>query len=129
MSEIDMWSSTRYEVVQMKIRYGVILAGTVISFVSAVVPHYTAGYQLLLGVLVAGIIPYLIYAMIAVLFERGLTDVVGVVLLTLHLGLVINERFVAARDYTDSTIYVAPLVFAVLLIPLLIRALREPWRQ
>jgi hypothetical protein len=113
----------------MMFGYSVIVAGTVLSFVSAVVPHYTSGYHFMFGVLAAGIIPYLMYALAVVLFKSNLTNGVGLVLLTLHAWLVFSERFIDGGKYADHMIYIVPLLFAVLLIPLFVRALREPWRE
>lgn len=102
-------------------------AGVVLSFVSAVVPGYPPTYQLLFGVLVAGVTPYLVYGVVVVLLGDRLTAVAGGMLLVLHLLLVISERFLGGADYSDSYIYAAPLFLATLLTPLVVKALREPW--
>ena len=110
--------------------YGVIAAGTVLSFISAVVPFYTAGYQLLFTVLMAGMTPYLVYGLVMYLLRRPVvTNVAGALLLAAHLWLVIHERFIGGADYSDRTIYIMPLLFTVMLVPLLVRALREPWHE
>lgn len=108
--------------------YGVIAVGSVLAFVSAVVPFYTAGYQLKFGVLVVGITPYLTYGLVVALLRRTLTNIAGMILLTLHAWLVISERFVGGADYAGDMIYFAPLALTVALIPLVILALREPWQ-
>jgi hypothetical protein len=36
---------------------------------------------------------------------------------------------ISGGDYSDHTIFVAPLLFAALLIPLLVVAMRQPWRE
>lgn len=88
----------------MTFGYSVIAAGTVLSFVSAVVPHYTSGYHFVFGMLVAGIIPNLIYGLTVLLFKSSLTN--GVALLTLHAWLVVSERFVDGGEYaTEIYIY------------------------
>lgn len=107
--------------------YGVIVAGIGIVCVSAMVPFYTAGYRLLFGVFMAGITPYLVYGLIVTLMPKLAVNIAGATLLILHTGTVVKERFLGGADYSDGTIYLAPLAFTVLLLPLLVRALREPW--
>ena len=109
--------------------YGVIAAGTVLSVISAVLPFYTAGYELLFAVFMAGITPYLIYGLGVYWLRRPITIVAGALLLAVHLWRVVNERFIRDADYSGHTIYVASLVFTALLIPLLVMALRQPWRD
>jgi hypothetical protein len=109
--------------------YSVVAAGTVLSIVSAIVPFYTAGYQLQFAVLMAGITPYLVYGLVVYWLRRPLTSVAGALLLAAHLWLVIHERFIGGADYSDHAIYVVPLLFAALLVPLLVMAMRQPWRE
>jgi len=112
-----------------RIGYGFIIAGTVLSIVSAIVPFYTAGYQLQFAVLMAAITPYLVYGLAVYWLRRPITIVAGALLLAAHLGLVVHERFIEGADYSDPAIYVVPLAFAALLVPLLVVALRQPWRE
>jgi len=119
----------RAEVAPSRFGYSVIAAGTVLSIISAVVPFYTAGYQLLFAVFMAGITPYLVYGLVVYWLRRPITSVAGTLLLAAHLGLVVHERFIKGADYSDPAIYVVPLVFAVLLLPLLVVAMRQPWRE
>ena len=111
----------------MHFPFVVVGAGILLSFVGAVVPHYSGAYQLAFGVLVAQLTPYLIYAIIAVLLQRTVTKVAGALMLVGHVLLIAKERFVERADYSDLSIYYLPLLAAALLIPLLVRALRAPW--
>ena len=119
----------RLDVPPNRFGYGVIAAGTVLSIVSAIVPFYTGGYQLLFSVFMAGITPYLVYGLVVYWLRRPITSVTGALLLAAHLWVVVHERFIGGADYSGHTIYVAPLVFAALLVPLLVMAMREPWRE
>ena len=119
----------RSDVAPNRFGYSVIAAGTVLSIISAIVPFYTAGYQLQFAVLVAGITPSLVYGLVVYWLRRPITIVAGAVLLAAHLWLVVNERFVRDADYSGHTIYIAPLVFTALLVPLLVVAMRQPWRE
>ncbi len=58
--------------------YFVIALGVMLSFACAAVPHFTAGYTLHLGVLFAGLLPYLIYGMFINLVRRGPLLAIGV---------------------------------------------------
>ena len=82
----------------MAVGRAIVAAGVVLAFVSAVVPRYSAAYLLRVGVLLAGIAPYLVYDLTVALFKRHLTVVAGAILLAVHAGLVIVERFAAGGD-------------------------------
>lgn len=105
----------------------IIVAGLLLAFVSAVVPHYQAGYKLDYAVLLAGVLPYLIYGMAVPLLRAGPILLVGLILLIVHTGLVIGERFVGGADYSDGMIYRVPLLLALALLPLLVMVLRKPY--
>jgi hypothetical protein len=108
--------------------YGVILLGCGLAFLSAVVPHYEAGYYLMTGVLLTGLLPYLVYALAAALMKGPLVLAGGLLILVLHGILVVSERVLAGAGYESGMIYYGPLLLAILGLPLLLRALREPWR-
>jgi hypothetical protein len=107
--------------------YWIVLAGLLLAIISAIVPFYTAGYKLMYGVLLAGMLPYLVYGIAAALLRRGLMVATGLVLLTLHAWLVISERFLGGGDYSDGMIYSVPLLLALALLPLLVLVLRQPY--
>lgn len=111
----------------MKFGYLILLLGFGLSFVAAVVPHFSGAYQLMFGVLVAQITPYLIYAPAVVRLDDRAVQVAGVLLLMVHGALVLVQRFVHGGDYTGPTMVAVPLLAAVLLLPLLVRAARTPW--
>lgn len=112
---------------QRYLAYAIIAVGLCLAFLSAVVPHFTAGYTLMGGVLLAGLLPYLTYGLVVPLLRTALTAVAGIVLLGLHTALVVNERFVDGADYSDGMIYYGPLVLALAMLPLLAVGLRQPW--
>ena len=105
----------------------VIFCGVVLSFIAAVVPHFSGAYQLLVGVLLAHLTPYLVYAPAVLRLDDRAVDVAGVLLLLTHGGLVTLERFVNMGEYTGPAVYVVPLLAALLLSPLFHRAARAPW--
>ncbi len=79
--------------------------------------------------LLAGLLPYLTFGIAVVLLRRTVTTVVGVILLAAHAWLVIRERFIDSADYSDGMIYYVPIVLTLLLIPLVVMALRQPWHE
>jgi hypothetical protein len=107
--------------------YGCIAAGIAMAFLSAAVPHYTAGYRLAAGILIAGLLPYLIYALAVPLLRGTLTAVVGVVLVILHAVLVFNERVGLGIESAGGLLYYGPMVLALAVLPLVVMALREPY--
>jgi hypothetical protein len=87
----------RTDVPPSRFGYIVIAAGTVLSIVSAIVPFYTAGYQLQFAVLMAGITPYLVYGLVVYWLRRPISSVAGALLLVAHLWLVVHERYQRRR--------------------------------
>lgn len=109
--------------------YALIAIGATVSIVAAVVPHYTAGYRLMFGVLLIGLLPYLAYG-VAVPFLRGwLLAVPGAILVVLHTAVVVRERFLDNADYSGGMIYFIPLALTLGMLPLIILALKKPWGE
>jgi hypothetical protein len=107
----------------------IIVCGTALAVAAAVKPFFDDGFHLQVGVLLAGLLPYFLYAVIAVMLRRPVTIVAGIVLLAVHAWLVLSERFSGAVDYSGNLIYYLPVLLAVALIPLWIMAMRQPWRN
>lgn len=109
--------------------YAIVIGGAVLAFVSAVVPYYGAGYRLDSGVLIAGLLPYLVYA-VAVALPRGpLTLVGGLAALAIHTWVVVRERIADRADYNDGMIYYIPLALMLALLALAIAAYRTLWHE
>jgi hypothetical protein len=100
--------------------YLLITIGLLLSLISALVPHFEAGYRLMLSVFVAGMVPYLVYA-IAVPVRRGsLTTLTGLVIVCMHAWLVYNQRITGNAEYSDGWIYYGPLLLTIFALPLLL---------
>ncbi len=98
--------------------YAIVVGGAMLALGAAVVPYYGAGYRLDSGVLIAGLLPYLVYA-VAVALPRGpLTLVSGLAVLAVHTWAVVHERFAGRPDCSDGLICYVPLVLALVLLPL-----------
>ena len=100
--------------------WAILLYGGFLSFVSAFTPHFVAGYQFQLELLLAGFIPYLVYGIAVPLLPGRLTTAVGIVLAVLHTGLVVAVRLLGAGEALMNTV---PVILAVLVVPLVVIAL------
>ena len=98
----------------------IILYGSCLSFITAFTPFFEAGYLFQNDILLAGLFPYLIYAIAVPLLPGSITTIAGIVLAITHTGMVIGVRFL---DYNESLFYSIPVILAVLLIPLVILAM------
>lgn len=107
--------------------YALIAFGLCLAFISAVVPHFTAGHRIMFGVLLAGTLPYLTYGLALPLLRSTLITVAGIILVGLHTVLVVTERFLDGADYSDGLIYYGPLVLALATLPILVIGLSQPW--
>jgi hypothetical protein len=105
----------------------VIAAGVVLSFLSALVPFFAASYRLDYVVMFAGLLPYLVYGCAAPVLARGIAVASGLLLLLAHGALLIGARLGDAGDYSSGMLHYGPIVLAVLMLPLLVLALRQPY--
>jgi len=105
--------------------YLFIIIGLLLSFISAFVPFFEAGYKLMVSVLIAGMLPYLVYGMAVPLSRSILTTFIGLVIVIAHAWLVVNERFIGKADYGDNMIYYGPMIIAVAVLPLVIIAIKQ----
>lgn len=101
----------------------IVLYGLGLSLIAAFVPHFETGYHLMFGVLLAGLFPYMVYAVTVPLLPGAITTAAGVILALAHTWLVVTERFIGSADYSNSMIYIIPIIMAILVIPLAIIAL------
>ena len=105
--------------------YMFITIGLALSLISAFMPHFEAGYRLALDVLVAGLLPYMVYGIAVPLVRSSLTTGIGLVIVVAHTWLVFRERIIGQADYSDSLIYYGPILLAVLALPLVVTAIRK----
>jgi hypothetical protein len=97
--------------------YLLIVAGCVLAFISAVVPHYNAGYRLMVGVLAAGLLPWLVYGFLTEILRGWALALPGVLLLGVHLWLTVEKRILDYDAYADHLIYAVPVLLAILGLP------------
>jgi len=95
--------------------YGVFLS-TIASFTS----FYDAGYLFQANILLAGLLPYLVYVIAVALLPGTGTTTSGAVLAVTHTALVAAVHLI---EGIYTLLYTLPMVMAVLLMPLAIIAL------
>ena len=105
--------------------YLILIIGLILAFTSALVPFFEAGYILMTSVLIAGMLPYLVYGMVVPLSRSVMTTVLGLIIVIAHTLLVFNERFIGNADYSDSMIYYGPIIIAVIVLPLVMLAIKN----
>jgi len=111
------------------LEYLLIAAGVVVAFISAFEPQPAEGYYLHAGILLVGLLPYFVYSLAVALMDRALVTLHGVVLLAIHIWMAAVVRFVPGEAYGISLLVYGPLVLSLALIPLVILALRQPWKM
>lgn len=100
----------------------ILIGGVVLSFAAAVVPHFNSAFRLEPLILVAGVLPYLVYGVLA-WFLRGQVRIAsGAAVLGLHLLVVIQQRWLTDGYAEGTLLYWAPLVLAAALLFLIPRA-------
>ena len=104
-----------------------IVLGTVISVTVAFEPHFSSAYRLHFDVLTANILPYLLFAWLAVMAKGVLTNIIGVALVASHLVMLMNPQLATAIWPALSEKYSAPLLLAALLVPLLFVFRKPDW--
>ena len=98
----------------------IILYGLGLSFFAAFTPFFDAGYLFKGNVLLAGLLPYMIYAIAVPLLPGTSTTSVGITLALAHTGLVVSVRFFSG---SENLMFILPIMMAVLLLPLVAIAL------
>ena len=102
--------------------YLLIAVGIVMAGLSAVVPHFGAGHRLAIGVLVAGILPYLVYGSLTEVLRGWSLLLPGIVIVPIHGWVAVSERFLAFDGFDSGAIYVVPIVLTVIVLPFAILA-------
>lgn len=100
------------------VAYVIIAIGCVLAAISAVVPHYDAGYALMFSVFMAGILPYYVYGCLTGMLRGWALIIPGLAVVTIHVWLTVTLRFLGFEDgYTGEMIYYGPVLLAVCVLP------------
>lgn len=108
--------------------YGVIALGALSSFAAALVPHYATGYRLHLGVLFAGLLPWIVYAVFSDVVRGWGLLATGALLLGVQLGVVVPQRFLHYDGYAGGRIYYTAIIMTLVIVIVLGLAARRERR-
>ena len=96
--------------------YLIILLGLGGAAAASLVPFYHAGYVLEPGVLLAVLMPFLLYGLFIESLRGPWLLASGLLLLAACLALVISERYLHYNGYADDLIYWAPTLAAAIML-------------
>ena len=100
--------------------YLIVALGCALAFAAAVVPHYGAGHTLHVGVLLVGLLPYLVYGALSEVVRGWALAFAGALILAIDLAVKIPERFLRYDGYANDAVYYAPLVSAFVVLPIVL---------
>ena len=98
--------------------YLIVLLGLGGAAAASLVPFYTAGYLLEPGVLLAVMMPFLLYGLFIESLRGPWLLASGLLLLVASLALVVPERYLHYNGYTDDMIYWVPTLAAAIVLPI-----------
>ena len=98
--------------------YLIILLGLGAAAAASLVPFYNAGYLLEPGVLLAVLMPFLLYGLFIESLRGPWLLASGLLLLAASLALVVPERYLHYNGYADDVIYWVPTLTAVIVMPI-----------
>jgi uncharacterized membrane protein len=100
------------------IAYLIVLLGVSGSAVAAVVPFFTAGYELNTDVFLMLLGPFILYGMLSESLRGGWLWLPGLVLVAVSVAVVIPQRYLHYDDFQHDGILWLPLLVAVVLLPI-----------
>jgi len=101
--------------------YLIILFGLGLAAAAALVPFYHVAYLLEPGILLAVLMPFLLYGLFIESLRGSWLLATGLLLLAANLVLVAFERYLRYDGYTDDLIYWVPTLAAVVVLPIAYR--------
>jgi hypothetical protein len=102
----------------------IILAGVLLSLAGALVPYHGHAITLLPLQAAAGILPYVLYGIIAHLLREPIVIRAGVLVFAVHLGLTLLQRGLGSDQDGAPLLVAVPLLATAALLVLLRRALQ-----
>jgi hypothetical protein len=107
---------------EARVAIAIIIGGVALSFAAAVVPHFDSAFRLDPLMLAVGVLPYMIYGVLAY-FLRGRARLApGAAVLGLHLLAVLQQRWLTDGYAEGSLLYWVPVVLAAALLALIPQA-------
>ena len=77
------------------VAYLFIVVGVLMAGLSAVIPHFGAGYRLAFGIFVVGILPYEVYGALTEVLRGWSLLLPGIPIVPTHAWLTVSERYLA----------------------------------
>ena len=103
----------------------IVIIGIGIAFGSSLVPHRAHAFELLPLQVAAGVIPYVIFGMIAWMLREAVVIRYGLAMLGLHLLAILIQRGILGTDGGDAPLLIAvPVLLTGALLTLWPRALQ-----
>jgi len=96
----------------------IILLGLGLAAAASLVPFYHVAYLLEPGILLAVLMPFLLYGLFIESLRGPWLLATGLLLFAANLVLVAFERYLRYDGYTDGLIYWVPTLAAVVVLPL-----------
>lgn len=107
---------------EARVAIAIIIGGVALSFAAAVVPHFDSAFRLDPLMLALGLLPYMIYGVLAY-FLRGRARLApGAAVLGLHLLAVLQQRWLTDGYAEGGLLYWVPVVLAAALLALIPQA-------
>lgn len=97
--------------------YLIIVLGLGVAAAASLVPFYEAGYLLKPGILLAVLMPFILYGVFIESLRGPWLLGTGLLLLAANLVLVASERYLHYDGYADDLIYWVPTLTAVIVLP------------
>ncbi len=94
--------------------YIIIALGCALAFASAVVPHYEAGHKLLASVIIASLIPYMIYGALMEVIRDTVLSIVGILMFAIDLLVKLPLRFYSSEMTDGATLMYASFALAII---------------
>jgi len=110
------------------INFAVVLLGCLLSFLSSFHDQYAEGFYIDVGVIMMGLVPYLIFGMSVYLRQGPLSTILGIVLLAVHMWMVYTQHFVFGGR-ADTLLLSGPPILGIILLPLLLSAMRKGYSE
>lgn len=101
--------------------YLIILFGLGLAAAASLVPFYHIAYLLEPGILLAVLMPFLLYGLFIESLRGSWLLATGLLLFAANLVLVAFERYLRYDGYTDGLIYWVPTLAAVVVLPIAYR--------
>jgi len=104
-----------------------IFLGVVTATTVAFEPHFSSAYRLQFGILIANLLPYMLYAIIPASTRATWVNLLGITLVVSHVLMLARPNWWDSIWGIDAAVYAAPIALAIALLPMAWFALKPRW--